>query len=105
MAAPRSCSLGSAVLWCSWDFACALPRQQENSLVRHTVRVSRAAIPTVACTVCACVPPVDWNMNWPFTPCAPDLAIRDCLPGIAPGPGGVLSAFLRRLAPAARCSH
>ncbi|RNC43220.1 exo-alpha-sialidase, partial [Trypanosoma cruzi] len=30
------------------------------------------------------VPPVDWNMDWPFTPCAPDSAIRDCLPGLAP---------------------
>ncbi|EAN96851.1 hypothetical protein TcCL_NonESM08458 [Trypanosoma cruzi] len=76
-----------------------------NPLVRHTVRVSRAAIPTAACTVCARVPPGDWNMDWPFTPCAPDPAIRDCLPGIAPGPGGVLSVFLRRLVPAARCSH
>ncbi|RNE97231.1 trans-sialidase [Trypanosoma cruzi] len=74
-------------------------------LVRHTVRVAFAAIPTAACTVCARVPPGDWNMNWPFTPCAPDSAIRECLPGLAPGPGGVLSAFLRRLVPAARCPH
>ncbi|RNC32106.1 hypothetical protein TcCL_Unassigned05318 [Trypanosoma cruzi] len=44
-------------------------------------------------------------MDWPFTPSAPDPAIRDCLPGIAPGPDGVLSAFLRHLLPAARCSH
>ncbi|RNC58867.1 hypothetical protein TcCL_ESM03476 [Trypanosoma cruzi] len=44
-------------------------------------------------------------MDWPFAPCAPDSAIRDCLPGMAPGPGGVLSAFLRHLVPAARCSQ
>ncbi|RNC57582.1 trans-sialidase [Trypanosoma cruzi] len=76
-----------------------------NPLVRRTVRVSRAAIPTAACTFCARVPPGYWNMDWPFTPCAPDSAIRDCLPGMAPGPGGVLSAFLLHLVPAARCSH
>ncbi|RNE99128.1 trans-sialidase, partial [Trypanosoma cruzi] len=44
-------------------------------------------------------------MDWPFTPCAPESAIRDCLPGVAPDPGGVSSAFLRRLAPAARSSQ
>ncbi|RNC38662.1 trans-sialidase, partial [Trypanosoma cruzi] len=68
-------------------------------LVRHTVRVALAAIPTVVRTPCACVPSGDWNMNWPFTPCVPDLAIRDCLPGMAPGPVGVLNVFLRHLAP------
>ncbi|KAF8277910.1 hypothetical protein TcYC6_0005230 [Trypanosoma cruzi] len=76
-----------------------------NLLVRHTVRVASAAILTVVCTVCACVPSGDWDMDWPFTPCAPDSAIRDCLPGVAPGPGGVLNVFLRHLVPAARCLH
>ncbi|RNC40006.1 exo-alpha-sialidase [Trypanosoma cruzi] len=73
-----------------------------NQLVRHTVRVALAAILTVVRTPCACVPSGDWNMNWPFTPCVPDSAIRDCLPGMAPGPVGVLNVFHRLLAPAAR---
>ncbi|PWV04153.1 hypothetical protein C3747_160g33 [Trypanosoma cruzi] len=40
-------------------------------------------------------------MNWPFTPCAPDSAIRDCLPGMAPGPDDTLNEFLHRLGPVA----
>ncbi|ESS60367.1 hypothetical protein TCDM_12116 [Trypanosoma cruzi Dm28c] len=55
-----------------------------NPLVRHTVRVALAAILTVVRTPCAPVTPGDWNINWPFTPCAPESAIRDCLPGVAP---------------------
>ncbi|RNF03282.1 trans-sialidase [Trypanosoma cruzi] len=105
MAAPISRSLGSAVLRYCWACVCALPRQPVETLVRHTFRVAFAAIPTAVRTVCARVPPGDWNMNWPFTPCAPDSAIRECLPCLAPDPGGVLSAFLRRLVPAARCSY
>ncbi|RNC52992.1 hypothetical protein TcCL_ESM09713 [Trypanosoma cruzi] len=44
-------------------------------------------------------------MDWPFTPYAPELAIRDSLPGLTPGSGSVLNTFLRHLVPAARCSH
>ncbi|RNC33822.1 trans-sialidase [Trypanosoma cruzi] len=105
MAAPRPRSLGSAVLRYSRDRVCALPLQQAHPLVRHTVRVALAAILTVVRTLCACVPSGDWHMDWPFTPCAPDLAVRDCLRGVAPGPVGVLSEFLRHLAPATLCLH
>ncbi|EKG01013.1 hypothetical protein TCSYLVIO_008013 [Trypanosoma cruzi] len=105
MAAPRPRSLGSAVLRHSWDRVCALPLQQVELLVRHTVRATFAAILTAVRTVCACVSPGDCDMDWSFTPCAPESAIRDCLPGVAPGPGGLSSAFLRCLAPAARSSH
>ncbi|RNE99866.1 trans-sialidase [Trypanosoma cruzi] len=105
MAAPRPRLLGSAVLRYCWDRVCALPLQQVEMLVRHTVRAAFAAILTAVRTVCACVTPGEWNMDGPFTPCAPESAIRDCLPGVAPDPGGVSSAFMRRLAPAARSSH
>ncbi|RNC52588.1 hypothetical protein TcCL_ESM10156 [Trypanosoma cruzi] len=43
-------------------------------------------------------------MDWPFTPYAPELAIRDSLPGLTPVPGSVLNTFLRHLVPAAHCS-
>ncbi|KAF8284767.1 hypothetical protein TcBrA4_0043180 [Trypanosoma cruzi] len=105
MEAPRPCSLGSAVLRYSWDRVCALSWQQENLLVRHTVRVARAAIPSAVCTLCACVSPGGCDMDGSFTPYALEFTIRHCLPGVAPGPGGVSSAFLRRLASAARSSH
>ncbi|RNC38173.1 hypothetical protein TcCL_NonESM12609, partial [Trypanosoma cruzi] len=75
-----------------------------NPLVRHTVRVSRAAISNAFCTAFARVTPGGWNIDWLFTPCVLELAIRDCLPCLAPGSGGVLSAFLSRLGRAARCS-
>ncbi|EKG02232.1 hypothetical protein TCSYLVIO_006749, partial [Trypanosoma cruzi] len=104
MAAPRPRSLGSAVLRHSWDRVCALSWQQVEMLVRHTVRVAFAAILTAVRTVCARASPGDWNMDWSFTPCAPESAIRDCLPGVAPDPGSLSSAFLRRLAPSStRC--
>ncbi|KAF8284837.1 hypothetical protein TcBrA4_0043510 [Trypanosoma cruzi] len=105
MEAPRPCSLGLAVLRYSWDRVCALSWHQENLLVRHTVRVARAAIPSAVCTPCVCVSPGGCDMDGSFTPYALEFTIRYCLPGVAPGPGGVSSAFLRRLAPAARSSH
>ncbi|KAF8296290.1 hypothetical protein TcYC6_0087200 [Trypanosoma cruzi] len=55
-----------------------------NPLVRHTVRVALAAVPTVFCTPCACVPPGDWNMDWSFMPYALELATYDALRGVAP---------------------
>ncbi|EAN86980.1 hypothetical protein Tc00.1047053510385.20 [Trypanosoma cruzi] len=105
MEAPRPCPLGSAVPRYSWDRVCALSWLQENLLVRHTVRVARAAIPSAVCTVCACVSPGGCDVDGSFTPYALEFTIRHCLPCLAPGPGGALNVFLCHLAPAARSSH
>ncbi|RNF02057.1 hypothetical protein TcG_11314 [Trypanosoma cruzi] len=76
-----------------------------NPLLRHTVRTALAAILTVVCTLCARVPPGGCDMDGSFTPYALEFTIRDCLPCLAPDPGGAMNEFLRHLVPAASCSH
>ncbi|PWV15786.1 hypothetical protein C3747_27g494 [Trypanosoma cruzi] len=65
--------------------------------------VSRAIRPcTAAAARCTSLVPGGWEMDRPFPPYVLDVAIRDSLPGSAPGPGDMLSEFLHRLGPVAR---
>ncbi|KAF5215466.1 hypothetical protein ECC02_011841 [Trypanosoma cruzi] len=103
MAAPHPHPLESVVLRTDFGRVCALPRQQTNLLVRHFLWVSRATSPYASAAARRTpLPPGDWEMDRPFTPCELDVTIRDSLLGSAPGPDNMLNEFLHHLGPVAR---
>ncbi|PWU94383.1 hypothetical protein C4B63_26g6 [Trypanosoma cruzi] len=103
MAAPHPHPLESVVLRTYLGCVCALPRQQANLLVRHFVRVSRVTSPyTAAAARRTPLPPGDWEMDRPFTPCELGVAIRDSSLGSDPDLDSMLNELLHSLRSVAR---
>ncbi|RNE96013.1 hypothetical protein TcG_13166 [Trypanosoma cruzi] len=104
VAVPHPHPLESVVLRTELGRVCVLPRQQENLLVRHFVRLLRATLPSTAAAAARCTPlvPGDREMDRPFPPYVLDVTIRDSLLGSAPGPDNTLNEFLHRFGPVAR---
>ncbi|PWU98843.1 hypothetical protein C3747_226g43 [Trypanosoma cruzi] len=103
MAAPHPHPLESVVLRNYLGCVCAMPRLQGDPLVRHFVRVSRTTLPYAAAAARRSpLPPGDWEMDRPFTPCELGVAIRDSSPGSVPDPDSMLNELLHRLRSVAR---